>query len=226
MPIEPVVRGGRIVYEPVPDRLQEVGEAYPAPAVKAAAETALRAAVADLGLPASTRIIWCVEEGESSRKMRQRYGETPWRAVETPVKARGMVEPADPTALWVVASQTPEAVAETVRHECRHSWQLQTGAYRWAAPELATMELRESDAAAYAASRPPAPAPRSSAPSRPAPATRTRSYPSVREAAMAARRAGYFEHKGRQSSRCEHCDEITPLNTTHRCPVAALWRPW
>lgn len=225
MPVEPVVRGGRIVYETAPDRLQEVGADYPAPAVKAAAAAALRAALADLHLPASTAIVWCLDESSTSRKLRERYGATPWRTATVPVKARGLVEPAATDVLWVHADQTPEAAAETVRHEGRHAWQLEAAAGRWMLPGLTTMAEREADAVAYAAS-PPTLARRSSTPSRSSAATRTRHSPTMAEQALAARRASFFQHKGRLSSRCEHCAEIVPLNTTHRCREASLRRPW
>lgn len=199
MPLQVVIRGNRVVHEAVPDRLQEVGPGYPAPAVKAAAEAALRDSVADLGLPSSTRIVWCVVESESSRRLRQVYGETPWKTVALNDfgGARGLVHPDEPDVLWVRGDQEPEAVANTVRHECRHSWQLQPGAARWAEPGLQTMDEREADAAAYADRPPakaiPAPTPRpalSSSARPPAPAA----PPAARRAAWEAARAAYADH--------------------------------
>jgi hypothetical protein len=137
-------------------RFQEVGAEYTRPAVKSAADHALRACVADLGLPSDARIRWFIPEGESSRKTREWYGDaaTPWVTFEAEETLTGKVEPATHAELWIRADQSPEDVVDTVAHEARHSWQLMRyfgGSRTFALPRGSVAPHVEEDADEYAA---------------------------------------------------------------------------
>jgi hypothetical protein len=59
---------------------------------------------------------------------------------------RGVTYPHHTGEVWVRV-QEKAATVETVAHEVRHAWQLQS--YRWATKGLQTMEEREADARDY-----------------------------------------------------------------------------
>jgi hypothetical protein len=155
----PILRGFHArarEYLPSRSRFQEVGADHAKPAVKSAADHALRACVADLGLSSDVRIRWFIPEGESSRKRREWYGDaaTPWVTFEAEQTLTGKVEPAAHTELWIRADQSPEDVVDTVAHEARHSWQFKRyfeGSRAFAMPRGAAAPHVEEDADEYAA---------------------------------------------------------------------------